>query len=85
MRFFGREEEIAELRRIREIAALTARMTILTGRRRIGKTELVKQALADGKTPYLHLPITRQPEYTLCEQLQGEIELGIERRRCTLC
>lgn len=74
MKFFGREEEIAELRRIRDIAARSARMTILTGRRRVGKTELVKQALADGKTPYLHLPITRQPEYTLCEQLQQEVE-----------
>lgn len=74
MKFFGREEEIAELRRIRDIAARSARMTILTGRRRVGKTELVKRALADGKAPYLHLPITRQPEYTLCEQLQQEVE-----------
>lgn len=74
MKFFGRKEEIAELRRIREMAARSARMTILTGRRRVGKTELVKQAFADGKTPYLHLPITRQPEYTLCEQLQQEVE-----------
>lgn len=78
MKFFGREEEIAELRRIREVAARSARMTILTGRRRVGKTELVKQALADGKTPYLHLPITRQPEYTLCGQLQQEVETVLQ-------
>ena len=74
MDFFGREEEIEELRKIREIACENARMTVLTGRRRVGKTELVKAALDDGKIPFLHLPITRQPEVTLCEQLQGETE-----------
>ena len=40
MKFFGREEEIAELRRIRELAKDTSRFTVLTGRRRVGKTEL---------------------------------------------
>ena len=74
MEFVGRQDEIAELRRIRARAAESARMTVLTGRRRVGKTALVRRALDDGKTPYVHLPITRQPEVTLCEQLQGECE-----------
>ena len=74
MEFFGREEEIAALRRIRSVAAENARMTVLTGRRRVGKTALVRKALDDGKMPYVHLPITRQPEVTLCEQLQAECE-----------
>lgn len=84
MDFFGRQEEIAELRKIREISFSDARLTVLTGRRRVGKTELVKAALDDGVQPYLHLPITRQPEITLCDQLQDEIErilnLGIHGR-----
>ena len=74
MKFFGRQEEISALRRIRSVAAENARMTVLTGRRRVGKTALVRQALDDGKMPYVHLPITRQPEVTLCEQLQAECE-----------
>ena len=74
MEFFGREEEISALRRIRSVAAENARMTVLTGRRRVGKTALVRKALDDGKMPYVHLPITRQPEVTLCEQLQAECE-----------
>lgn len=45
MKFFGREEEIAELRRIRDIAARSARMTILTGRRRVGKTRFRREEL----------------------------------------
>ena len=74
MEFFGRQEEIAALRRIRATAAESARMTVLTGRRRVGKTALLRMALDDGKLPYVHLPITRQPEVTLCEQLQAECE-----------
>ena len=72
--FFGREREIASLRKQREISMRQARFTVLTGRRRVGKTELVRKALDDGETPYLHLPITRQPESTLCAQLQEETE-----------
>ena len=74
MEFFGRQDEIAALRRIRAVASENARMTVLTGRRRVGKTALVRQALEDGRQPYVHLPITRQPEVTLCEQLQAECE-----------
>lgn len=74
MRFFGREREIANLRHQREISATNARFTVITGRRRVGKTALVRAALDDKVTPYLHIPITRQPEVTLCEQAQEEAE-----------
>ena len=41
MRFFDRTEEIAFLRKIREMAKNNAQFTVVTGRRRIGKTSLV--------------------------------------------
>ncbi len=47
---------------------------VLTGRRRVGKTALLRHALDDGELPYLHLPITRQSEKTLCKELQAEVE-----------
>ena len=47
MEFVGREDEIQELRRIRELSRTNARFTVITGRRRVGKTELVKKALGD--------------------------------------
>ena len=47
MKFFDREDEIAELRRIRDLAKDTSRFTVLTGRRRVGKTELVHEAFSD--------------------------------------
>lgn len=74
MDFFGRTEEIGLLRKIRETARSRARFTVVTGRRRIGKTALLRRALDDGKTPYLHLPVTRQPEKTLCAEFQEEAE-----------
>ena len=53
MRFFGREIEIAELKRIREISHEASQFTVVTGRRRIGKTELVEKSLNDGAEPFL--------------------------------
>ena len=44
MQFFDRDNEIAVLRRIRETANKAAQFTVITGRRRIGKTSLVLKA-----------------------------------------
>ena len=44
MRFFDRTEEIASLREIREMSKDNAQFTVVTGRRRIGKTSLIWQA-----------------------------------------
>jgi len=74
MEFFGREKEIAELRRIRSLSHKYAKFTVITGRRRIGKTELVKRALNDGEDLFIYLLIRRLSEKTLCESLQQDIE-----------
>lgn len=74
MAFFGREDEVRLLRRFRDKSSNSAQFLVLTGRRRVGKTALLRQALSDGKLPYLHLPITRQSEMTLCAELQEEAE-----------
>lgn len=74
MEFMGRESEVELLRKLRARSGKQAQMTVLTGRRRVGKTTLLREALDDGKGLYLHLPITRQSEKTLCVELQAEIE-----------
>ena len=43
MRFFDREAEFDKLREIEELSHEVARFTIVTGRRRIGKTEMIKK------------------------------------------
>ena len=58
MKFVGREEEIGELRRIRSLSRTNARFTVITGRRRVGKTELVKNAMGD--EPYLYFYVTKK-------------------------
>ena len=77
MRFYGREKELATLRRIREESLGSARFTVLTGRRRIGKTELLREAFAD--KPNLYFFVARRSEAELCENFTVEIEekLGI--------
>ena len=79
MEFYGREQELKELRRIRAEAARGGRLTVVTGRRRVGKTELVDRALNDGKGPYLYLLISQRSEKELCQGLQEDVERAIGR------
>jgi AAA+ ATPase superfamily predicted ATPase len=77
MRFFDRTEEIASLRKIRETAQDHAQFTVVTGRRRIGKTTLVWKAYED--EPILYFFVARKAEGDLCEDYRHEIEnkLGV--------
>ena len=77
MRFFDRTEEIASLREIRELAKENAQFTVVTGRRRIGKTSLVWKAYED--EPILYFFVARKAEGDLCEDYRLEIEnkLGV--------
>ena len=65
MRFFDRENEIAYLRSERARQDCGARMTIVSGRRRIGKTQLIKRAMED--EPYLYFLVTRRSEADQCQ------------------
>jgi AAA+ ATPase superfamily predicted ATPase len=79
MKFYGREMEIGELKRIREISYETSQFTVVTGRRRIGKTELVDKALNDGAGSYLYLFVSRRTEKDLCSIFQEEIQKVIDQ------
>lgn len=77
MRFFDRTEEIASLREIRKMSQSNAQFTVVTGRRRIGKTSLVWKAYED--EPLLYFFVARKAEGDLCEDYRLEIgnKLGI--------
>lgn len=77
MKFFDRTEEIASLHEIRRRAKENAQFTVVTGRRRIGKTSLVWKAYED--EPILYFFVARKAEGDLCEDYRLEIEnkLGI--------
>ena len=72
MKFFDRTEEIASLREIRRMAKDNAQFTVVTGRRRIGKTSLVWKAYED--EPILYFFVARKAEADLCEDYRLEIE-----------
>ena len=80
MKFYGRSVEIKTLRDIRARASRNAQFTIVTGRRRIGKTELIDQALNDGTQDYVYLLITKQLEKPLCAALQEEVGRALGNR-----
>ncbi len=74
MRFYNRENEIAELKRICNLSFThNSRMTVLTGRRRIGKTSLIKKAFEDCDKPMLYFFTGRKAEAALVDDFVGEI------------
>ena len=67
MRFYDREKELATLASTREIAFnKVSQMTVLTGRRRVGKTKLMLRS-CEG-TPTVYLFVSRNSENALCQQ-----------------
>ena len=77
MKFYDREQEMAFLKETREQAEKVARFTVVTGRRRIGKTTLVRKAYND--KPFIYFFVARKAESDLCEVYLEEIneKLGI--------
>jgi len=78
MIFVSRQEEIEQLRSIRERSIRVAQFTVLTGRRRIGKTSLVLKAYEEGGS-MLYFFVSRKSEAELCRDFAGEVtsKLGI--------
>lgn len=77
MKFFDRTNEIALLHEIQEMSQRNAQFTVLTGRRRIGKTSLIWNGYKN--LPFLYFFVARKAENELCEDFRQEIEnkLGI--------
>ena len=73
MQFYGREAEIEELAKIRQLSRDSSRFTVVTGRRRVGKTELMERAFGDGETPYIYLLVSQRAEKDLCALLQDDV------------
>lgn len=67
MKFYDREIETKTLREIENISREFAQMTVITGRRRIGKTTLIKYAYDLEKIIYFF--VARKSEALLCQEL----------------
>lgn len=64
MKFYNREKELQHLRAIEQSSQINSKMTIIVGRRRIGKTKLIKEAFAQK----VYLFISKKDEGMLCEE-----------------
>ena len=78
MKFYDREKEIEALQQIEQLSATYAQMTVVTGRRRIGKTTLVKHACR--QIPFVYLFVGRKSETMLCREFTEVVAntLGID-------
>lgn len=79
MLFVSRQEEIAQLHTIKKRSLRTAQFTVLTGRRRIGKTSLVLKAYEDDAS-MLYFFVSRKSEVELCHDFTDEMvnRLGVK-------
>ena len=67
MKFYNRTSEISELQRIKRLSFTDySRMTVITGRRRIGKTSLILKSVENEPTVYLF--VGRKTEAALCNE-----------------
>jgi AAA+ ATPase superfamily predicted ATPase len=72
MKFYNREEELAQLKGVKEMAHNDhSKLTVLIGRRRVGKTSLILKALEDDTLIYLF--VGRKNEADLCSGYIKEI------------
>ena len=72
MRFFDRQFEIRKLQRIEELSKEVSQFTVVSGRRRIGKTALIRKAYED--LPLVYLFVARKTESDLCESFVDSIK-----------
>ncbi len=77
MKFYNRTKELKYLHDIEIDTMISSRMTVIVGRRRIGKTKLIKEAYE--KKVYLF--VSKKNEALLCEEfidiIQNELEIKI--------
>lgn len=64
MKFYDRRKEISQLRNIETASKESARFTVVSGRRRVGKTTLIREAYKD--KPFLYFFVGRKAESELC-------------------
>jgi len=77
VKFYNRNNELAELERIRNLSFNDySRMTVVTGRRRIGKTSLVMKSVEN--TPTVYLFVGRKNEATLCAEFAPAIASSLD-------
>lgn len=72
MKFYARQYELQILEQQFSLRSNSSAMTVITGRRRIGKTYLARKHAEDKKSLYLF--VSKKPEVLLCKEFIETIE-----------
>ncbi len=64
MKFYNREKELKNLRAIENASKVSSKMTVIVGRRRIGKTKLIQEAYKEK----IYFFVSKKNEALLCEE-----------------
>ena len=64
MRFYNREKELQNLCDVKKASLQSSKMTVIVGRRRIGKTKLIKEA----NEQMAYLFVSKKDETMLCAE-----------------
>jgi AAA+ ATPase superfamily predicted ATPase len=76
MEFYNREIELNTLKETKILSAVSSKMTIVIGRRRIGKTKLILKSAENDKCLYLF--IARKDEKLLCTEFIQEAKYKLD-------
>lgn len=76
MKFYDRERELAELGKLEKQTGAAARMTVLSGRRRVGKTALALEFARSRR--HLYLFVSKKSESLLCSEYLEDIRRHFE-------
>ena len=70
MKFYNREKELKNLKEIEVSSKASSKMTVIVGRRRIGKTKLIQEAYKEK----VYLFVSKKNEALLCEEFIAIIQ-----------
>ncbi len=76
MKFYNRELEMKRIKDINQKSKKKSRMTILLGRRRIGKTRLIHETFKGEK--FLYFFVSKTSDYLLSQEFLEEIKSKLD-------
>jgi AAA+ ATPase superfamily predicted ATPase len=78
MKFYDRKVELDTFKKISQNSLSSSQMTVVVGRRRIGKTALLKKSIENEKAIYLF--VARKNEVMLCQEFITNVEQSLNTK-----
>lgn len=77
-KFYNRESELKALRQISyDVSDTKGQLSVVVGRRRVGKTRLLREAFADNDVKYIYLFVSRKTEASLVSEFAEIISVEL--------